>query len=313
MTKAINIPMTHEFSGYIARRHCHIAALEYESHKNNYALRIPPCSATISTHSLHPETHPSWVYNRVLRVFVSRCNELDTLCSRNSSLHGYRCFLRKMNTPSTIDWIIEMGLPEIDTDVLLAGVDEAGRGPLAGPVIAAAVILDPCRPISGLADSKRLTAKARERLATQIREHAKAWALGSARVEDIDRFNILQATLQAMQRAVEGLAIKPQHVLIDGNHCPSLEYTATAIVRGDGKVAQISAASILAKVARDREMRSLDSLYPEYGFSRHKGYPTAAHLAALRRHGPCPCHRQSFKPVRALLKQSSGLSLDNAL
>ena len=206
-----------------------------------------------------------------------------------------------------------MGLPEIDADVLLAGVDEAGRGPLAGPVVAAAVILDPDQPIAGLADSKTLTERARERLAEQIRTHALAWALGTAAVEEIDRYNILQATLLAMQRAVEVLTVRPQHVLIDGNHCPSLEYTSTAIVRGDRKVAQISAASILAKVGRDREMRRLDSHYPEYGFSRHKGYPTAAHLRALKRYGPCPCHRQSFAPVRALLRPSKELSLSDVL
>lgn len=206
-----------------------------------------------------------------------------------------------------------MGVPEIDADIFLAGVDEAGRGPLAGPVVAAAVILDPARPVTGLADSKSLSEKTRERLAAQIRSRALAWALGMAEVQEIDRFNILQATLQAMQRAVESLTVRPQHVLIDGKFCPSLEYTATAIVRGDKKVAQISAASILAKVGRDQEMRNLDSLYPQYGFARHKGYPTTAHLAALRRHGPCPCHRQSFAPVRALLQPRRELSLSDAL
>lgn len=207
-----------------------------------------------------------------------------------------------MNDSDTIDWISEMGVPEIDANVLLAGVDEAGRGPLAGPVVAAAVIMDPARPVAGLADSKSLSEKSRERLALQIRDRALAWALGAAAVEEIDRFNILQASLRAMQRAVEALTVRPQHVLIDGKHCPSLEYTATGIVKGDTKVAQISAASILAKVGRDQEMRNLDSLYPEYGFSRNKGYPTAVHLAALRRYGPCPCHRKSFAPVSALLQ-----------
>jgi ribonuclease HII len=249
-----------------------------------------------------------------LTCYGSLCGAFNALSSPEYLIFiGIEAFTRKMITPSTIDWITEMGRPEIDADVLLAGVDEAGRGPLAGPVVAAAVILDPARPIAGLADSKRLTAKVRERLAVQIRDHALAWALGSAGVEEIDRFNILQATLRAMQRAVEELSMQPQHVLIDGNHCPPLEYSATAIVRGDARVAQISAASILAKVARDREMCSLDSLYPEYGFSRHKGYPTPAHLDALRRYGPCPCHRQSFAPVRALLKSSNGLTFNDAL
>lgn len=214
---------------------------------------------------------------------------------------------------TTIDWISDMDLSEVDRGVLLAGVDEAGRGPLAGPVVAAAVILDPKRPVAGLADSKTLTAKSRERLEVYIQRNALAWGLGTAGIEEIDRLNILQASLLAMQRAVEALSIAPVHVLIDGNRCPPLEYSATAIVKGDQRVAQISAASILAKVARDREMLDLDRRYPGYGFARHKGYPTRAHLEALRAYGPCSCHRRSFAPVRKLLQSNDEPSLSHIL
>jgi len=184
---------------------------------------------------------------------------------------------------------------------LICGVDEAGRGPLAGPVVAAAVILDPERPIAGLADSKKLSAARREMLAREIRVNALAWCVAEANVEEIDTINILQATLLAMQRAVAGLAVRPVEVLIDGNRCPALEVSARAIVGGDATVAEISAASILAKTTRDAGMVELHAVYPHYGFDRHKGYGTAAHLAALRRHGPTPAHRKSFAPVRAQL------------
>lgn len=185
------------------------------------------------------------------------------------------------------------------------GVDEAGRGPLAGPVYAAAVVLDPERPIGGLADSKTLSEAARDRLAAEIRARALAWAIASASVEEIDRLNILQASLLAMQRAVAGLAVVPGEALIDGNRCPALDIPARAIVRGDASVAAISAASILAKTARDAEMRRLHGLYPQYGFDRHKGYPTAAHVAALRLHGAAAVHRRSFAPVRAVLEATA--------
>lgn len=184
---------------------------------------------------------------------------------------------------------------------LPCGVDEAGRGPLAGPVVAAAAILDPARPIAGLADSKKLSASRRERLAVEIRAHALAWCVAAASVEEIDALNILQATLLAMQRAVVGLALVPAEALIDGNRCPALDIPARAIVGGDATVAAISAASILAKTVRDAGMRALDARYPQYGFARHMGYGTAAHLAALRRYGPCPAHRRSYAPVRAQL------------
>ena len=188
---------------------------------------------------------------------------------------------------------------------LIAGVDEVGRGPLAGPVLAAAVILDPAHPIAGLADSKALSAARRERLAEDIRAHALAWALGRAEVAEIDRINILQASLLAMQRAVAQLRIQPAQVLVDGNRCPVLNYPCTAIVKGDATVPAISAASILAKVARDAELCALDQRYPEYGFAQHKGYPTAAHRAALQRFGPCTEHRHSFAPVAAVLVNRS--------
>ncbi len=183
----------------------------------------------------------------------------------------------------------------------VAGIDEVGRGPIAGPVVAAAVILDPARPVMGLADSKKLTARRRESLADTIREQACAWALGRAEVDEIDRLNILQASLLAMRRAVAALGAQPELALIDGNRCPELPCQALALVGGDGRVAAISAASILAKVARDAEMVALDSRYPGYGLAGHKGYPTAAHRDALRRLGPLPIHRRSFAPVRQAL------------
>ena len=186
-------------------------------------------------------------------------------------------------------------------DTLLCGVDEAGRGPLAGPVVAAAVLLDPAHPVEGLADSKQLSARRRETLAADIRAHARAWAVASASVEEIDALNILQASLLAMRRAVAGLAVTPQLVLVDGLHCPSLAVPARGVVHGDATVAEISAASILAKVARDADMQALHRIHPQYGFDRHKGYPTAAHLAALRVHGVSTAHRRSFAPVRVLI------------
>lgn len=192
---------------------------------------------------------------------------------------------------------------EILTASLICGVDEAGRGPLAGPVYAAAVILDPARPIPGLNDSKKLTEKARDRLAFIIKAEALAWYVAHATVEEIDRLNILQATLLAMTRAVDGLGMKPDQVLVDGNRCPDWHYASTAIVEGDAKVAEISAASILAKTARDAVMLELHTRYPQYNFAGHKGYGTAAHLKALKLHGPCPEHRQSFSPVKQMLAQ----------
>ncbi len=188
--------------------------------------------------------------------------------------------------------------PEWCTPGLVAGVDEAGRGPLAGPVVAAAVILDELRPIKGLADSKALTALRRERLFDEIRTRALCSAIASASAEEIDHLNILQATLLAMQRAVQGLRLLPKRVVVDGNRVPGLTMTVAAVVKGDARVAAISAASILAKVHRDRLCQGLHEQYPQYGFAGHKGYPTPAHLSALREHGPCPAHRRSFAPVR---------------
>jgi len=184
---------------------------------------------------------------------------------------------------------------------LIAGVDEVGRGPLVGAVVTAAVILDPAKPIAGLADSKKLSEKRREYLYAEIKEKALAWSLGRAEPEEIDQLNILHATMLAMQRAVAGLAIVPDMVLIDGNRCPQLPMAAQAIVKGDSRVAEISAASILAKVTRDREMVELDLAFPEYGFAQHKGYPTAVHLAQLARFGATVHHRRSFAPVRRAL------------
>jgi ribonuclease HII len=189
------------------------------------------------------------------------------------------------------------------TAALLCGVDEAGRGPLAGAVFAAAVVLHPARPrINGLADSKALTAEVREKLACRIRERAMAWAVASASVEEIDSFNILRASLLAMKRAVEALGMDPEEVCVDGLHVPQVAFRCRAIVRGDQLVAAISAASILAKVARDADMAAMDQRYPGYGFAQHKGYGTPEHLAALKAHGPCGIHRRSFEPVQVLLQ-----------
>ena len=185
----------------------------------------------------------------------------------------------------------------------VAGVDEAGRGPLAGPVVAGAVILDPKNPIEGLDDSKRLSASRREWLFDEIQEKALAWSVASATVAEIDSINILQATMLAMQRAVNALLPTAEHALIDGNRCPELSCPARAIVRGDSKVAAISAASILAKVTRDREMQVLDIKYPGYGLAQHKGYPSKAHIAALEMLGVTPVHRRSYAPVRKLLER----------
>lgn len=186
--------------------------------------------------------------------------------------------------------------------LIICGVDEAGRGPLAGPVYAAAVILDEARPITGLADSKKLSEKRRNHLAQEIRQHALAWAIAEASVTEIDTLNILQASLLAMRRAVEQLQVQPQEVWVDGLHCPNTGLHSRAIVQGDSTVAAISAASILAKTARDEAMLSLHERYPQYDFAAHKGYPTAAHLAALRAHGVSAEHRRSFRPVRELLQ-----------
>ena len=184
---------------------------------------------------------------------------------------------------------------------LIAGVDEVGRGPLAGPVISAAVILNPACAIEGLADSKVLSAKRREALCTQIRERALCWAIGRAEVEEIDVLNILHASLLSMRRAVLALTIKPQKVLVDGNRCPDLPCPAEAIIKGDATVKAISAASIIAKVTRDREMRDLHDQYPDYGFDRHKGYPTRLHRECLAKYGATVHHRKSFRPVRDVL------------
>lgn len=183
-----------------------------------------------------------------------------------------------------------------------AGVDEAGRGPLAGPVMAAAVVLDPATPIRGLNDSKKLSAARRDELFDTVRRSALAWALGRAEVEEIDRINILKATMLAMQRAVQALSTQPGLVYVDGNRRPQLDCPGIAVVGGDALVPQIAAASILAKVARDRVMQNLDAVYPGYGFCTHKGYPTAAHVQALQRLGPSPEHRHSFAPVRRVLQ-----------
>ena len=184
----------------------------------------------------------------------------------------------------------------------VAGVDEVGRGPLVGNVVAAAVILDPERPIDGLADSKKLSEKRREALFVEIQEKALSWSVACATPAEIDELNILHASMLAMQRAVMGLEVKPEYVKVDGNRCPELPYPCEAVVKGDSKVAEISAASILAKVVRDREMHALHQQFPDYGFDRHKGYPTKAHLEALATLKVLPEYRRSFKPVRNLLE-----------
>lgn len=188
------------------------------------------------------------------------------------------------------------------SELVICGVDEAGRGPLAGPVYAAAVILDAEHPIAGLADSKKLSEKKRDALAAEIKVHALAWAIAEATVEEIDALNILQASLLAMKRAVAALSVRPQEVWADGLYCPDTGLPGRAVVKGDSSVAAISAASILAKTARDEVMLRLHQQYPQYGFDGHKGYPTAAHLAALRAHGVSSVHRRSFRPVRELLQ-----------
>ena len=203
---------------------------------------------------------------------------------------------KRRTRPLTLRW---------DVSALVAGVDEAGRGPLAGPVVAAAVILDELKPIRGLGDSKTISPARRERLYDEIRAKALACCIAEASVEEIDRLNILQATLLAMQRAVHGLRLSPRKVLVDGNRLPLLKVPAEAIVKGDATVPAISAASILAKVHRDRLCLALHDSHPAYGFATHKGYPTAAHLAALRAHGACEAHRRSYAPVRAVLDQAA--------
>ena len=187
---------------------------------------------------------------------------------------------------------------------LICGVDEAGRGPLAGPVVAAAVILPPNTPLSGLNDSKKLSPRRRERLAAEIRATALAWAVAEASAAEIDAWNILRSTLRAMARAVAALPLTPDEVLVDGNQAPALEVPVRTIIGGDALEPAIMAASILAKTHRDARLVALDARYPEYGFARHKGYGTAAHLAALARLGPCPEHRRSFAPVRAAIEES---------
>lgn len=184
---------------------------------------------------------------------------------------------------------------------LLAGVDEVGRGPLIGAVVTAAVILDPDKPIAGLADSKKLTEKKRLALYDEIIEKAAAWSLGRCEANEIDRLNIYQATMLAMERAVAGLAIPPEYVLVDGNRCPKWHWPSEPVIKGDSRVAEISAASILAKVTRDREMEALEEQYPGYGLGKHKGYPTPVHLEALRRLGATPEHRRSFRPVQEVI------------
>ncbi|HDT3000179.1 TPA: ribonuclease HII [Proteus mirabilis] len=184
---------------------------------------------------------------------------------------------------------------------LIAGVDEVGRGPLVGAVVTAAVILDPANPIQGLMDSKKLTEKKRNALYDEIKEKALCWAIGRAEPEEIDKLNILWATMKAMERAVAGLSLTPDMVLVDGNRCPNLPMASQAVIKGDNLVQEISAASILAKVTRDREMEQLDKLYPDYGFAKHKGYPTAFHMEKLASLGATPYHRKSFAPVKRAL------------
>lgn len=200
---------------------------------------------------------------------------------------------------------MQLGLDFDLVQELVAGVDEVGRGPLCGPVVTAAVILDPLRPIQGLNDSKKLSEARREVLFDEIQEKALAWCIARAEVEEIDRLNILHATMLAMQRAVEGLSVLPRLALIDGNRCPVLSVPSAAVVQGDASVPAIAAASILAKVSRDREMQALDLVYPGYRLAGHKGYPTPAHLQALESLGPTPIHRRSFAPVRVLLERAA--------
>ena len=203
---------------------------------------------------------------------------------------------------------MQIGLDFNLVEDLVAGVDEVGRGPLCGAVVTAAVILDPNRPIAGLNDSKKLTEARREKLFDEIREKALSWCIARAEVEEIDELNILHATMLAMQRAVEGLSITPKLAMIDGNRCPKLAMPAEAVVKGDSKVPAIAAASILAKVSRDREMAAFELQYPGYGIGGHKGYPTAVHLEALERLGPTPIHRRTFGPVRRALEACEALT-----
>jgi len=203
---------------------------------------------------------------------------------------------------------MQIGLDFNLVEDLVAGVDEVGRGPLCGAVVTAAVILDPARPILGLNDSKKLTEAKREALFDEICEKALSFCIARAEVEEIDRLNILQATMLAMQRAVQGLHITPKLALIDGNRCPKLAVPASPVVKGDSQVPAIAAASILAKVSRDREMSAFELIYPGYGMGGHKGYPTPVHLEALARLGPTPIHRRSFAPVRAALEAREGVT-----
>lgn len=205
---------------------------------------------------------------------------------------------------------LPMGLDYDLVEELVAGVDEVGRGPLCGAVVTAAVILDPRRPILGLNDSKKLTEARRELLYEEICEKALAWCIARAEVDEIDRLNILHATMLAMQRAVEGLSITPRLALIDGNRCPQLKVPSAPVIKGDSKVPAIAAASILAKVSRDREMSAFELIYPGYGIGGHKGYPTPVHLEALARLGPTPIHRRSFGPVRAAWAARTSLDTD---
>ena len=209
--------------------------------------------------------------------------------------------VKKSQTPKQV-------LPPVNLNYsgnLLAGVDEVGRGPLAGDVVTAAVILDPNNPIEGLADSKKLSEKKREHLYELIIERSLSYAIARCSVDEIDEINILQASLLAMKRAVEALPIQPEYVAVDGNKIPAWDYASEAVVKGDDRVDEIAAASILAKVTRDRELVAFDDLYPEYGFAKHKGYPTKVHLAALAEHGICPEHRRSFAPVRKVIELQS--------
>lgn len=198
---------------------------------------------------------------------------------------------------------------DIEKYEMIAGIDEAGRGPLAGPVVAAAVVLHPDRRIIGLADSKKISHKKRVHLAVKIKNHSLAWGIGYATAAEIDEINIHHATLRAMQRAYNAMHIEVKHVLVDGLYCPEINTSCTAVVKGDQTVLEISAASILAKVTRDAEMQEHHKTMPEYGFDQHKGYPTAQHIAALKKFGPCDLHRRSYKPVRdAMVLQESSLA-----
>lgn len=201
---------------------------------------------------------------------------------------------------------MQLGFPYPEAQhAIVAGVDEVGRGPLAGDVVAAAVILDPKHPIAQLNDSKKLSAKQRERLYDLIIERSLCYALGRANVAEIDAINILQASLLAMSRAAAALAVQPGFIYVDGLHCPRWDYRSTAVVKGDSKVDCIAAASIIAKVTRDREMQEMEVQYPGYGFAKHKGYPTSVHLEALERLGPCPAHRRSYKPVQGAIARAN--------